>query len=81
MDKGMCIFQSNKNKSALQNHSYSSILSRWAVVYPDTSTPSIPLCLEVCVRGGVQGSAACNQNFVRDSATCVMAFRGVSLGP
>ena len=31
--------------------------------------------------GGVQGSAACNQNFVRDYPPCVMAFRGVSLGP
>ena len=68
MDKGMCLIQSNKTKKG------------WAVVYPDTSTPSLPLCLEVCV-GRVQVSAACDQNFVRDSPPCVMAFRGVILGP
>ena len=49
------------------------------MVYPDTSTPSPPLCLEVCV-GGVQGSAACEKNFARYSPSWVMDFRGVSMG-
>ena len=63
----------------MKNYSSSIILSGWAVVYPDTSTPSPPLCLEVCVGGGIQGSAACDQNFARDTPLCGMECRGVSM--
>ena len=71
-------------RSALKTHSYSIILSGWAVVCPDTPTPSLPLCPEVCLGwggGGVQGSAACDQNFSRHPPPCVLACRGFILMP
>ena len=52
MAKGMCLIKSNELISTLQTHSSSIILSGWAVVYPDKSTSSLPLCLEVCVGRG-----------------------------
>ena len=49
--RGCVEFKAIKLIIALQNHSCTTILSRWAVVYSDTSTTSLPLCLEVCVGG------------------------------
>ena len=81
MAKGMCIIQSTKTKRYTAN----SFISYY-IFLVGGGLPSYVNFLSLPVPGGmrgggVQGSAACNQNFVRDTPPCVMAFRGVSLGP
>ena len=81
MAKGVCLIQSNNTKSYTINsfiYYYLFQLGSGLPGYVNFLSPPVPGGM----RGaGVQGSAACDQNFVRDSITCVMAFRGVSLGP
>ena len=80
MAKEVCIIKSNKTKRYTVNSSIYYYLVHFGSGLPgyfNFLSPPVPGGM----RGGVQGSAACDQNSVRDSATCVMALWGVSLGP
>ena len=80
MSKGMCLIQSNKTNKCTTNSFIYYYLVRVGSGLPRYAN-SLSTPVPVGIHGGVQGYAPSDQKLSRDCPPCVMACRGVSLGP